>query len=99
MVNKLHGHIKLKLYNTFSGNLEKVIEGDNIITNAVPDILKELDEKTQIEEKIELEGAALENRIAVLEKQMKKAAENLDFEQAIELRNQITRLQKGAIGI
>lgn len=37
---KLHGHIKLKLYNSLSGNLEKVVEGDNIITKAVPDIMK-----------------------------------------------------------
>ena len=84
---------KQKAYNQAHGITPKALN------KAVPDILKELDEKTQIEEKIELEGAALENRIAVLEKQMKKAAENLDFEQAIELRNQITRLQKGAIGI
>ena len=37
---KLHGHIKLKLYNSLSGNLEKVVEGDNIITKVVPDIMK-----------------------------------------------------------
>ena len=36
----LHGHIKLKLYNALSGNLEKIVEGDNIITSAVPDIMK-----------------------------------------------------------
>ena len=37
---KLHGHIKLKLYNSFSGNLEKIVEGENVITSAIPDILK-----------------------------------------------------------
>ena len=35
---KLHGHVKLTLTNALSDNIEKVYEGDNIVTNAVRDI-------------------------------------------------------------
>ena len=35
---KLHGHVKLTLTNAYSDNIEKVYEGDNIVTNAVKDI-------------------------------------------------------------
>ena len=35
---KLHGHIKLTLTNAYSDNIEKVYEGDNLVTNAVKDI-------------------------------------------------------------
>jgi len=74
------------------------------IQKSIPDILKELDGKEEtttlnVEQKISLSESALEKRIELLEKQMKKSAENLDFEKAIELRNEITRLQKDALGI
>lgn len=36
---KLKGHVKLTLKNAKTGETEKVIEGDNIVTNALPDIL------------------------------------------------------------
>ena len=64
--------------------------------------LKELDakeEKATISMAQSVSEGTLEKRVATLEKQMKAAAENLDFEKAIELRNEITRLQKGALGI
>lgn len=37
-VKKLEGHVKLSLYNAESGELEKVIEGENIVTNAISDL-------------------------------------------------------------
>ena len=37
-IPEIHGHVKLQLRNVFSGNVEKEIEGDNIVTNAVKDI-------------------------------------------------------------
>ena len=36
----LHGHIKIKTYYAKSGNLAEVVEGDNIVTNALADIFK-----------------------------------------------------------
>lgn len=72
------------------------------IQKSIPDILKELDakeEKATISMAQSVSEGTLEKRVATLEKQMKAAAENLDFEKAIELRNEITRLQKGALGI
>jgi excinuclease ABC subunit B len=69
------------------------------INKSVPDILKELEmEKTQSSE-TPFVGDDLEKRVALLEKQMKKSAEDLDFEKAIELRNEIARLQKTALGV
>lgn len=38
-LKKLKGHIKLTLTNAKTGEVEKVIEGDNIVTNAVSDLL------------------------------------------------------------
>ena len=35
---KLHGHVKIKTYYPLSGNIAQIVEGDNIITNAVRDI-------------------------------------------------------------
>ena len=37
-VRKLEGHVKLSLYNAENGELEKVIEGENIVTNAISDL-------------------------------------------------------------
>ena len=34
----LHGHVKIKTYYAKSGNLAEVVEGDNIVTNALKDI-------------------------------------------------------------
>ena len=35
---EIHGHVCIKTYYAKSGNLDKVIEGDNVVTNAVRDI-------------------------------------------------------------
>lgn len=37
---KLKGHVKIRLYDPKSGITKKTIEGDNIVTDAIPDILK-----------------------------------------------------------
>lgn len=36
----LHGHVKIKTYYARSGNLCEVVEGDNLVTNALADIFK-----------------------------------------------------------
>ena len=36
----LHGHVKIKTYYAKSGNLAEVVEGDNLVTNALADIFK-----------------------------------------------------------
>ena len=70
----------------------------------MPDILQSLCNldytDTNVEEKeIALSEKDFEKRIQTLEKQMKEEAENLNFERAIELRNQITLLKKNKIGV
>ena len=42
-------------------------------------------------------GKALKDRIAKLEKQMRKAAEDLEFEKAAKLRDEIRRLEKAEL--
>ena len=74
------------------------------IQKNVPDILQSLCNldytDTNVEEKeIALSEKDFEKRIQTLEKQMKEEAENLNFERAIELRNQITQLKKNKIGV
>lgn len=74
------------------------------IQKQVPDILSTLTDMdytdTQIEEKtIQVSEKEFEKRIARLEKQMKKAAEDLDFETAIRLRDEMNLLRSQKMGL
>lgn len=53
-----------------------------------------IDGETQV-----LQGAALHKHIKMLEKQMKEAAGNLDFENAAKLRDEIRRLEDADLGL
>lgn len=39
-IKKLKGHVKLTLKNAETGEIEKVVEGENIVTNALPDLIE-----------------------------------------------------------
>lgn len=74
------------------------------ITRGVTDILQNLCDKDYVdvglndaEKEILTAGKALKDRIAKLEKQMRKAAEDLEFEQAAKLRDEIRRLEKAEL--
>ena len=74
------------------------------IQKQVPDILSTLTDMdytdTSIEEKtIQVAEKDFEKRVEKLEKQMKKAAEDLDFETAIRLRDEINLLRSQKMGI
>ena len=74
------------------------------ITRGVTDILQNLCDKDYVdvdlndaEKEILTAGKALKDRIAKLEKLMRKAAEELEFEQAAKLRDEIRRLEKAEL--
>ncbi len=74
------------------------------IQKQVPDILSELTDMdytdTAVEEKtVQVPEKDFEKHVARLEKQMKKAAEDLDFETAIRLRDELTTLRSQKMGI
>ena len=74
------------------------------IKKQVPDILKELTDidyaDVKIEEKtIQIPEKDFEKTISMLEKKMKKAAEDLNFETAIQLRNEIASIKKQKMGL
>ena len=74
------------------------------IKKDVPDILQSLcnlDYTDTVAEEKEyiLPEKDFEKQLSTLEKQMKTAAENLEFEKAIELRNKITQLKKQKMGV
>ena len=52
-----------------------------------------------LEEEVTMTGPEVEQTIQKLEKRMKQAAEDLNFEEAIKLRDQIAQLQKQELGL
>ena len=52
-----------------------------------------------LEEEVAITGPEVEQAIQKLEKRMKQAAEDLNFEEAIKLRDQIAQLQKQELGL
>ncbi len=74
------------------------------IKRGVADILQNLCDKDYVDvdtdasdKEILTAGKALKDRIAKLEKQMRKAAEDLEFEKAAKLRDEIRRLEKAEL--
>ena len=84
-------------YNKEHGITPKTIQKE------IPDLIKDICDQdyvdTYIEEEIQLTEGQIEKKVALLEKEMKRAAEDLNFEEAIRLRDEIKKLQGKELGI
>ncbi len=73
------------------------------IQKQIPDLIKDITEMdyvdSYLEEEVAMTGPEIEQAIQKLEKRMKQAAEDLNFEEAIELRDKITKLQNQELGL
>ncbi len=73
------------------------------IQKGIPDLIKDICEQdyvdTYLEEDIQSIFDNPEKKILQLEKEMKKAAENLNFEEAIRLREEIKKIQNKELGL
>ncbi len=73
------------------------------IQKQIPDLIKDMTEMdyvdSYLEEEVAMTGPEVEQAIQKLEKRMKQAAEDLNFEEAIKLRDQIAQLQKQELGL
>ena len=73
------------------------------IQKQIPDLIKDMTEidyvDSYLEEEVAMTGPEVEQAIQELEKRMKQAAEDLNFEEAIKLRDQIAQLQKQELGL
>ena len=72
------------------------------IRRGVADILQDLCDRDYVdlasdETALPVGGKTVKERIAKLEKQMRKAAEELEFEQAAKIRDEIRRLEKSEL--
>lgn len=73
------------------------------IKKQIPDLIKDICAQdyidTAVEEEITLSAEEVQKRVAKMEKQMRQAAEDLNFEEAIRLREAITQLQNKGLGV
>ena len=73
------------------------------IQKQIPDLIKDMTEMdyvdSYLEEEVAMTGPEVEQAIQKLEKRMKQAAEDVNFEEAIKLRDQIAQLQKQELGL
>lgn len=84
-------------YNQEHGITPKTIQKE------IPDLMKDICEQdyvdTYLEEEVQLISGQVEKTVARLEKEMKQAAEDLNFEEAIRLRDEIKKLQSKELGL
>ncbi len=84
-------------YNQAHGITPKTIQKE------IPDLMKDICEQdyvdTYLEEEVQLISGQVEKTVARLEKEMKQAAEDLNFEEAIRLRDEIKKLQSKELGL
>ena len=84
-------------YNQEHGITPKTIQKE------IPDLIKDICDQdyvdTYLEEEVQLVSGQIEKTVARLEKEMKQAAEDLNFEEAIRLRDEIKKLQSKELGL
>ena len=84
-------------YNQEHGITPKTIQKE------IPDLIKDICDQdyvdTYLEEEVQLVAGQVEKTVARLEKEMKQAAEDLNFEEAIRLRDEIKKLQSKELGL
>lgn len=84
-------------YNQEHGITPKTIQKE------IPDLIKDICDQdyvdTYLEEEVQLVSGQIEKNVARLEKEMKQAAEDLNFEEAIRLRDEIKKLQSKELGL
>jgi excinuclease ABC subunit B len=86
--NRLHGITPQTIHKAISESLVTAYEAEY---EAVPSIAEDEEEYVSLEE--------LNRRIAELRKQMKRAAADLEFEKAADLRDEIQRLQQQELSL
>ena len=84
-------------YNQEHGITPKTIQKE------IPDLIKDICDQdyvdTYLEEEVQLVAGQVEKTVVRLEKEMKQAAEDLNFEEAIRLRDEIKKLQSKELGL
>ncbi len=84
-------------FNKIHGITPKTIQKQ--ISNAIQNICTQDCIDTNLEEKIELSAEQITKKIKKLEKEMYQSAEDLNFEEAIRLRNEIAKMQNKGLGL